>query len=119
MHAGHEDKFGMVSEICNRQKNSSLIRCYRSVLFGVILFSCSVTRASAFLFRAVNCLACVDCLRRGVGSLRFQLCSEVAVRLTTLMLFHSLYVTSSWSSGKCVRFGAGRSRVRPGLTKTL
>ena len=63
-----------------------------NVLFGVILFSCSVTRASAFLLRAINCLVCVDCLRRGVGSLRLQLCSEVAVRLTTLMLFHSLYV---------------------------
>ena len=52
-----------------------------NVLFGVILFSCSVTDGSAFLLRAVNCLACVDCLRRGVGSLRLQLCSEVAVRL--------------------------------------
>ena len=61
------------------------------VVFGVILFSCGVTRASAFLLRGVNCLACVDCLRRGVGSLRLQLCSEVAVRLTSLMLFHSLY----------------------------
>ena len=62
------------------------------VLFGIILFSFSVTRASAFLLHAVNCLACVDCLRRGVGSLRLQLCSEVAVQLTSLMLFHSLYV---------------------------
>jgi len=44
-----------------------------------------VSSASAFLLRAV------DCLRRGVGSLRLQPCSEVAVRLTTLMLFHSLY----------------------------
>jgi len=51
-----------------------------------------VTRASAFLFRAVNCLARVDCLQRGVGSLRLQPFSEVAVRLTLLMLFHSLYV---------------------------
>jgi len=59
-----------------------------NVLFGVILFSCSVTHASAFLLRAVNCLACVDCLRRGVGFWRLELCSEVAVRLTTLMLFH-------------------------------
>ena len=42
--------------------------------------------ASAFLLRTVNCL------RRGVGSLRLQPCSEVAVRLTSLMLFHSLYV---------------------------
>ena len=67
-----------------------------TVLFGVILFSCIVTRASAFLLRAVNCLACVDCLRRVVGSLRLQPCSEVAVRLTSLMLFHSLYV--AWSS---------------------
>ena len=63
-----------------------------NVLFGVILFSCSVTHASAFLLSAVNCLACVDFLRRGIGSLRLQLCSEVAVRLTSLMLFHSLYV---------------------------
>jgi len=62
------------------------------VLFGVILFSCIVTRASTFLFRAVNCLACVDCLQRGVGSTRLQPCSEVAVRLTSLMLFHSPYV---------------------------
>jgi len=57
-----------------------------NVLFGVILFSSGVTRTSAFLLHAVGCL------RRGVGSLRLQLCSEVAVRLTTLMLFHSLYV---------------------------
>jgi len=63
----------------------------KSVLFGVILFSCNVTCASAFLLPAVNCLACVDCLRRGVGFLRLQLCSEVAGRLTTLRLFHSLY----------------------------
>ena len=63
-----------------------------NVLFGVVLFSCIVTRASTFLLRAVNCLACVDCLPHGVGSLRFQACSEVAVRLTSLVLFHSLYV---------------------------
>jgi len=32
-------------------------------------------------------------------------------------VIHSIQVTSTWSSGKCVRFGAGRSRVpRPGLT---
>jgi len=32
------------------------------VLFGVILFSCIVTRASAFLLRAVNvCLALIVC----------------------------------------------------------
>ena len=58
------------------------------VLFGVILFSCIVTRECIFVAR--RCLACVDCLRRGVGSLRLQPCSEVAVRLTSLMLFHSL-----------------------------
>jgi len=65
-----------------------------NVLFGVILFSCIVMCASAFLLRTVNCLACVDCLqsRRGIGSLRLQPCSEVAVQLTSLMLFHSLYV---------------------------
>ena len=31
------------------------------VLFGVIVFSCSVTRASALLLRSVNYLASVDC----------------------------------------------------------
>ena len=62
------------------------------VLFGVILFSCIVMRTSAFLLCAINCLACVDCLRHGVGSLCLQPCSEVAVRLTSLMLFHSPYV---------------------------
>ena len=75
-----------------------------NVLFGVILFSSSVTRASAFLLRAVNCLACVDCLRRGVGSLRLQLCSEVAVRLTTLMLFHSMYIAWSFAADSTNKF---------------
>ena len=45
-----------------------------SVLFGVILFSCIVTR-SAFLLRVVNYLAFVDCLRRDIGSWRLQPCS--------------------------------------------
>ena len=63
-----------------------------NVLFGVILFSCIFTRVSAFLLRAVNCLVFVDCVLRGVGSFRLQLCSEAAVRLTSLMLFHSLCV---------------------------
>jgi len=75
-----------------------------NVLLGAILFSCSVTRASAFLLWTVNCLACVDCLRHGVGSLRFQLCSEVAVRLTTLMLFHSLYVAWSFTADSTTKF---------------
>ena len=73
-------------------------------LFGVILFSCSVTRTSAFLMRAGNCLACVDCLRRGVGSFRLLLCSEVAVRLTTLRLFHSLYVVWSFAADSTNKF---------------
>jgi len=34
---------------------------FNIVLCGVILFSCIVTSTSAFLLRAVNCLACVDC----------------------------------------------------------
>jgi len=63
-----------------------------NVLCGVILFSCIVTHASAILLHAVNCLACVDCLRHGVGSLRLQPCSEIAARLTSLMLFNLLYV---------------------------
>jgi len=79
-------------------------RLIHSVLFGVILFSCIVMRASAFLLRAVNCLACVDCLRRGVGSLRLQPCSEVAVRLTSLMLFHSLYVAWSFAADSTNKF---------------
>ena len=40
-----------------------------NVLFGIILFSCSVTRTSAFLLRAINCLACVDCLWHGFFAL--------------------------------------------------
>jgi len=74
-----------------------------NVLLGVILF-CVVTRASAFLLRAVNYLACVDYLRRGVGSLRLQLCLEVAVRLTSLMLFHLLYVASSFAADSTNKF---------------
>ena len=81
-----------------------------NVLFGIILFSC-VTRASAYLLRAVNCLACVDCLRHGVdclrrgfGSLRLQPCSEVVVRLTLLMLIHSLYVAWSFAADSTNNF---------------
>jgi len=74
------------------------------VLFGIILFSCIVTRTSAFLLRGVNCLLFVDCLRRGVGSLCFQPCSEVAVWLTSLMLFHSLYVASSFAADLTNKF---------------
>ena len=85
------------------------------VLFGVILFSCIVTRASAFLLRAVNCLVCVDCLRRGVGSLRLQPCSEAAVRSTSLMLFHSLYAAWSFVANSTNKFNKAfiRSHHRP------
>ena len=76
----------------------------RAVLFGVILFSCIILRASALLLHAVNYLAFVDCLRRGVGSLRLQPCSEVAVRLTSLLLFHSLYVAWSFAADSTNKF---------------
>jgi len=70
---------------CFSDPNSKVI-----VQFGVILVSCIVTCTSAFLLHAVNYLAFVDCLRRGVGSLRLQPCSEVTVWLTSCMLLHLL-----------------------------
>ena len=60
--------------------------------------------------RAVICLTCVECLRRGVGSLRLQLCAEVAVRLTTLMLFHSLYVAWSFAADSTNKFNKAFNR---------
>jgi len=75
-----------------------------NVLFGIILFSCIVTHPSTFLLCAVNCLACVDWLRRGFGSLRFHPCSEVAVRLTSLMLFHLMYVAWSFAADSTNKF---------------
>jgi len=88
-----------------------------NVLFGVILFSCSVMRVSAFLLRTVNCLACVDCLQHGIGSLRLQLCSEVAVRLTRLMLFHSLYVALSFTADSTNKFDKAFIRSHHGETR--
>jgi len=42
-------------------KDHCNITSKKSVLFGIILLSCIITRTSAFLLRAVNYLACVDC----------------------------------------------------------
>jgi len=83
------------------------------------LFSRSVTRTSAFLLQAVNCLACVDCLWRGVGYLRLQPCSEVAVRLTSLMWFHSLYVAWSFAADSTNKFNRVFIRSHQGFEQLL
>jgi len=72
-------------------KNDTL-HTFGTVPFGVILFPSVVPRTSAFLLRVDNYLAFVNCLRRGVGSLRLQFCSAVTVLLRPCMLFHLVYV---------------------------
>jgi len=62
-------------------------------------WECPIWRYSVFYI-----VTCVDCLWRGVGSLRLQPCSEVTVRLTSLMLFHSLYVAWAFAADSTNKF---------------
>jgi len=95
-------------------KNDTL-HTFGTVPFGVILFPSVVPRTSAFLLRVDNYLAFVNCLRRGVGSLRLQFCSAVTVLLRPCMLFHLVYVAWSFAAGSTNKFNKAFIRSHQAL----
>ena len=77
-----------------------------------------------FIFLHCHARECIFVERRWLFGIRWIVCDVALVLCASSLVQKSLFGwhrsccfiycmwTSSWSSGKCVRFGAGRSRVR-------